>query len=416
MSIGFRHRAAVIGSLLLLSSLGFGAWTQLTLGVPAELNAVHFPVGTQVGYAVGGVNESLGGYSVVAKTTDGGTTWTTRSAGGLSMLNSVYFKDNNNGYVVGDMGTAIRITDGRDTAMGVPDSGTLNNIQFPENGPIGYIGLYPQSGGAKVLKTTDGGDSWTSIVVGGPSAVSRSCGMATDSSGVVVGDSGLVMATTDGFGTYAAQDPQTTADIVAAAFSKENPNRGYLIGNDLTHGVIRYTDDGGATPWDSVRCWNVSAFYGVDVPTDDDAYVCGTDGMILRSVSPHDFYRTTVPTGLTATMHGLCFPKGRDTGYAVGAGGTILKTTDGGIPMIPGVAEGRVPTVGRAGIRVVSNPSRHGIAFRSDADVDVVVLDAAGRVVMSRAATKGLNFLPMSKAGVYFLKADAQTIRVVLTQ
>jgi hypothetical protein len=52
----------------------------------------------------------------------------------------------------------------------------------------------------------------------------------------------------------------------------------------------------------------------------------------------------------------------------------------------------------------VSNPSRHGITFRADADVNVVVFDAAGRVVVSRAATKGLNFLPLPKSGVYMVK------------
>jgi hypothetical protein len=54
----------------------------------------------------------------------------------------------------------------------------------------------------------------------------------------------------------------------------------------------------------------------------------------------------------------------------------------------------------------VSNPSRHGITFHADADVNVVVFDAAGRVVARLAATKGLNFLPLSKAGVYVVKTD----------
>jgi len=161
-----------------------------------------------------------------------------------------------------------------------------------------------------------------------------------------------------------------------------------------------------------VRFYPITAFYGVDVPTTDAAYICGTDGRIDRSVSATDFFRTT--TGVTVTLYGLCFPVGVDTGYAVGATGTILKTTDQGIPWLPGVAEGKVPTISPTAIRVVSNPSRHGIALHSDAAVRVSVFDAAGRVVMSQAATKGLSFLPLP-AGAYFVKAGAGTARAVVT-
>jgi photosystem II stability/assembly factor-like uncharacterized protein len=190
--------------------------------------------------------------------------------------------------------------------------------------------------------------------------------------------------------------------------------KGYLIGNDSTQGIIRHTDDGGANLWDSVRCPVIVAFYGVDVPTSEAAYICGTDGNILRSVSPTNFFATTVPTGFNAPMHGVCFPVDSDTGFAVGGGATILRTYDAGIPWIDGVAEEKVPAVSRTGIRVTSNPCRYGIALHSDADVTVSVFDAAGRVVMNQAATRGLNFLPLP-TGAYFVKAGASTARAVVT-
>ena len=52
----------------------------------------------------------------------------------------------------------------------------------------------------------------------------------------------------------------------------------------------------------------------------------------------------------------------------------------------------------------MSNPSRHGIAFSTDADVNVIVFDVAGRVVAKQAAARGANFVPLSKAGVYAVK------------
>jgi len=411
MSAGFRRNAAGIGSLLLFCSLGFGAWEQLNSGTTAELHSVHFPEGTQVGYTVGEVNESLGGYSVVVKTTDGGATWQTQNVGPYGMLNSVYFKDNNNGYAVGDFGAAIRTTDGGAnwTSMTVGVAEDLTRIQFPEDGQVGYIFTHPASPPSVLFKTTDGGSSWSAISVGGPSGVTRGGGFANDTVGVVVGEDGLVL------GTDGPQDAQTNADLVAVAFSPTDPNRAYLIGNDSTRGLIRYTHDGGATPWDSVRCWPTAAFYGIDMPTSTVAYVCGTGGVIMASIEPDDFYRTRTPDS-TNTLFGLCFPVGLDTGYAVGAGGTILRTYDHGLFWIPWIAENSRRALSQSGIRIVSNPSRHGITFQAEADVHVAVFDATGRVVMSRAASEGLNFLPLSKAGAYFVKAGAQTVRVVLTE
>jgi len=413
MSVGCRRNAAVIGSLLLLCSLGFGAWVQVTSGTSADLYGVHFPEGTLVGYAVGSSPE---GGSVVIKTTDGGTTWAPQTVANLNALYSVYFKDNMNGYAVGAAGTAIRTTNGGDTWTDMTVTGTdnLTRVQFPENGQIGYIGLHPRAGRGKVLKTTDGGASWEEKTVGGLLNTSRSCGMATDNIGIVVGNGGFVSGTTNGFDSSAFQGPQTVADLTAAAFSPDDPNTGYLIGNDTVEGVIRYTADGGASLWQIVRHYPITTYYGVDVPTTNAAYVCGPDGRIDRSVSATDFYRTTVPSGVTGAIYGLCFPVGEDTGYAVGAAGTILRTYDKGIPWIPGIEEGKAPAITRAGIRVLSNPCRHGIALESDAAVSVSVFDAAGRVVMSRAATRGLNFLPLP-TGAYFVKAGGATARAVVT-
>jgi hypothetical protein len=48
-----------------------------------------------------------------------------------------------------------------------------------------------------------------------------------------------------------------------------------------------------------------------------------------------------------------------------------------------------------------------------------VVFDATGRVVARQVAARGLNFLPLSKAGVYYVpeaQAQAQAVRVVLTE
>jgi photosystem II stability/assembly factor-like uncharacterized protein len=404
MNSHFGLSTIVICSLSLLGSLLAAGWTELNSGTTADLYAVHFPEGTHVGYAVGDSGAIL-------KTTDRGDTWVLQTSGTMSGLNSVYFKDNDTGYAVGDLGAAVRTTDGGVTwtAMTLHGPDQLTRVQFPENTMTGYIGVHPDSG-ALVLKSTDGGDNWVCSSVGGPLDRSYSCGFANDSIGVIVGDDGLVLGI-DGY-----QDAQTNADLVAVAFAPDDPNKGYLIGNDSTHGVVRYTDDGGWTLWDSVTCMPVpGAVYGVDLATTGVAYVCGSEGFLARALRPTLIVQTQYDGD--ADLHGVCFPAGTDTGFAVGTGGVILRTYDGGNPM--SVAEATTPATCRRGIRVVSNPSRRGVAFHADACVDVVVFDAAGRVVVRQAAARGLNFLPLPKAGVYFVheaqgQAQAQAVHKVI--
>ncbi len=406
MSVGRLLRATALGSLLLACSVGFGAWTQLTSGTTANLNAVHFPEGTQVGYAVGFAGTIL-------KTTDGGSSWVAESSHTGNALNSVYFKDNNTGFAVGSRGAVVSTTDGGTTwTPSTVGNDPLNYVQFPSNGQVGYIGVGPAASAAKVLKTTDGGTNWTPITVGGVADWSTSCAFATDSQGLVVGRAGMVYGTTNGLDSAKVQEPNTEANMVAAAFSPTDANKGYLVGNDSNGGVVRYTTAFGQPGWDTVVCPPVTALYAVDMPAADTAYFSGDSGFIGVSAASIVIWRTTTSTSVR--IRGLCFPAGADTGYAVGFAGTILKTTDAGAPWKPAVAEGKAPAARPAGVRILSNPCRHGIALQTDAAVSVVVFDAAGRVVRCQAAAKGTSFVPL-KAGAYFVRAGMQTTRAVVT-
>jgi len=394
---GLKRNAVAACSLSLLGSLLAAGWTELNSGTAADLYAVHFPEGTHVGYAVGDSGAIL-------KTTDGGDTWVQQAAGVSGALNSVHFKSNDTGYAVGEAGSAIRTTDGGATwtSVTVGVSNTLTYVSFPSNGYTGFIGVDSDTFPAMVLKTTDGGTVWVLVQAGGIHDHSTSCAFATDSTGVVLGHGGLVIVVSPGSSWHG--DAQTDADLIAAAFSGSDPNTGYLIGNDSIHGVVRYTATGGEYPWDSVTCEPVpGAVYGIDVATTNVAYACGSDGFIARSRVPIHFQQTMYDGH--ADLHGVCFPAGADTGFAVGAGGVILRTYDGGNPM--SVAEPKDPLTAHVSIRVLDNPSRRGIAFSADAEAEAVVYDALGRVVARQTAARGLNFVPLSKAGVYVLKVKA---------
>ena len=337
----------------------------------------------------------------VIETTDGGSTWERQDPKTPNILLAIYFLDANTGYAVGMMGTVRKTTDGGTTwnqgTTGHSDQ--LTYVSFPSNGPTGYIGATSDT--ARVYTTILG-----EVKIGDSLSRSTSCAMADDNNGVAFGLGGFLWGTTDGFDTGKFLDPNTNANIMAGVFSRGDPNRAYIVGTDtvLHVGVIRYASTGSQqSVWDSVRCPVVTSFTCVDYPTPETAFIGGTYGFIGITHDAHYVWRSS--TGVTNAINALSFPTA-DTGYAA-AGPLILKTCDAGAPYFDWVAEGKSPVAVGTAIRVVSNPARRGLSYHADAEAHVTVFDAAGSVVAKQNAARGMNFLPLSSAGVYMLKATA---------
>ena len=411
MSVGCRRNAAVIGSLSLLGCLLFATWTPLTSGVTADLHGVCFPESTEVGYVVGGNAQIDNG--VVLKTTDGGGTWEPKTSGSLKGLNAVYFKDNSTGFAVGLEGMVLKTTDGGDNwaTVSVPAPVSLNSVQFPENGDIGFIVGRPTENGFTVLKTTDGGDNWAALTFPYPAAhATVAGGFGTEDIGVVVGTTGFGAKTLDGT-NFEYIGLNTGTDLYAVAFKPGDKTKAYAVG---LNGVVRYSAAADtATVWQDCTAPATMVYLGISLcRRGSAAYIVGMGGVIGKTTGGTEFLLS--PSGTLYTLYGVCFPTGESTGYVVGEGGRIYKTTDGG-GTVPAVAEARNPVLSQRGISVVSNPCQHGITLRSDADVAVVVFDASGRAVTGQAVARGLNFLPLRKAGTYFVRSSAGTARVVVT-
>ena len=99
-------------------------WMELSYTSPEdmyyELKSVFF-INTNTGYAVGGTTvRSKQGKAIridkvdglILKTIDGGTTWEKQTSGINRVLLSVFFNDNNTGYIVGDRGVILKTTNG----------------------------------------------------------------------------------------------------------------------------------------------------------------------------------------------------------------------------------------------------------------------------------------------------------------
>lgn len=253
-----------------------GGWSSLATSYTGNFKDVHF-TSTTTGFAVGGNNVN----GIIYKTTNGGTTWSSTSISNSS-LESVWFVDTDTGYVAGSNGKIYKTTDAGISWSLLTTSSTVNlkSICSPTSS-VGYA-----IGGATMLKTINGGASWTSssipVIGGGP----------PDANGVVFTSNshGLI------YGSY-----------------------------NFINGWINRTTDGGSTwvPFTTSASINDIAFYGSNI-----AYAVGNGGYIYKTTNG-GLNWVTQSSGVTTNLNGVYFLSDSE-GYVVGENGLILKTTDGG--------------------------------------------------------------------------------------
>jgi len=171
-------------------------------------------------------------------TTDGGTNWNTQTTGTTMRLFSVYFTDNNTGWVVGENGTILKTVDGGTNWESQPrgTQHSLYAIYFTDQNvgwAVGYMGI--------ILKTTNGGtnwnyqESWTTNNI-------FSIHFTDISYGWAVGDLGTVLNTTDGGTNWNSQSSGTLKGLRSVYFTDNNT--GWAVG---FWGTILKTTNGGVT-------------------------------------------------------------------------------------------------------------------------------------------------------------------------
>ncbi len=362
-------------------------------------------VNETVGYGVGwGSTFGLQG-TIMAKTIDGGKTWTAMEQNEANKtycaMNACYFSDENNGLAAGGFnlfGSVIqKTTDGGTTwtILDVPYGFTIKGLAGAGNHVVAVGG----NGG--VLVSEDMGDTWQSPsntfceILYNIQFVSNAVGYAT-------GNNGVFLKTTDGGKTWEngyAKQNNTCAPIKAMTFVNENV--GYLA---RSYGEITKTTDGGKTwtvqrePGFSATEIN-SAVYFLD---ENNGYVVGKLG-----TNQEAFFKTTDgganwTTPETTFEEELTSVYFHDVNKGVVGGDDLLVayTTDGGNTWTNGVVNGATDKD--------SSASFDCLAF---ADVNVGLASGSKMIFKTTDGGKTWNkidvTLTSSVNGVYVV--DAQT-------
>ena len=305
---------------LLLTSNASAQWSQVTSGTTHDLRGTYL-LDSGLGYVTGDAGEIL-------KSIDRGLTWTTLSSGTTQNLYDVYFFNDAEGLVVGDNGLIRRTTDGGATwstvSSGVRDS--LRSVSF--SGANGICGGLSQD----ILYSTDSGATWKVSQKDFFGGGFFGAHMISPTVGFVSGQNSIFQAlagvTVDGgvnwtFYPFYFNGNEGTGDDVFFFDDMTGVTSGVLFDNE---GAISRTTDGGAD-WSSTLFPN--GVQGIDFPSPSSGYAVGFFGTILKSTDLGITW-TSQDSGISTDLLDVHFLSDGLTGVAVGVGGTILRTTNGG--------------------------------------------------------------------------------------
>ncbi len=294
-------------------------WFQQNSGVFSPLRCVYF-TDQNNGTVVGDVGKIL-------RTTDGGVTWAPQTSGTLKSLSSVVFTDINKGIAVGGESSEniiLRTTNGGNTwiQQTIPYNYVLSDISFVDSDNGFVVGASIYTGGI-ILRTTDGGNSWTMQVMTSMRLIGVS--FVDVNNGTAVGYSGTILRTTDGGNTWNAQSSGTTIflyDVFAI-----DQNNCIAVGRD---GVIVKTTDGG-TNWTLVLSGTSNWLNSIYFTNQNTGWIVGNGGTILKTIDGGNTWKPQ--SGWTnMSLFEVNFINAK-IGTAVGESGTIMRTLNGGIPV-----------------------------------------------------------------------------------
>lgn len=323
-------------------------WTSQTAPTSENLNDIFF-TDSENGWAVGA--------NIALHTIDGGRTWEGHFRIYWAEYNKVHFTDREHGWIVGDMDYVIYTDNGgvdwnRMTEIQWIDGSRYKDIYFI-NSNCGWIvsnrGIYSTKDGGstwtkqiapqdddyrihftsplvgwlisdqEIYSTRDGGITWSPQYFPDVNKPLKDLYFSSSNNGWIVGENGLILHTEDG---WISQTSPTGSNLRAITFSDDSI--GWIVGND---GTVLKTVNAGQT-WDTINlnhADNPNAGYFDIFFIDPMTGWIGGDGTFATK----DGGKTWDRQGPMGYLYAVYFID-RSRGWAVGNGGEIARTTDGG--------------------------------------------------------------------------------------
>ena len=287
------------------------------------------------------VNETDGwicSNSTIRHTTDGGASWVTQPVPAGSDAIEIRFVDSQNGYAAGALRTLLHTTNGGQT-WNLQLGGVFAepNNRYPFNGldATSASTAIAVGGGNSIYTTTNSGSQWISRGSGSGTRPFRFA--RTDADHLwAANNNSEVLYTVNGGKKWERSIIQlslscdvcsNTGDI---AFLNNSEGWAVINGEFTTSSWVWHSLDGGKT-WISLNVTNTGPLSGLAIVDSQTLVaVSGVADQIYRSTNGGLTW-TAVPHPGGGTWFGAVrFVPGTLTGWTVGSGGKILKSTDGG--------------------------------------------------------------------------------------
>jgi len=342
---------------ILKSTDGGDSWITQDSGHIGDLAKIAF-FNDSLGFAIGMLN-------VMVKTTDGGLHWNNVNTGGNYYFTSLYFVSHDS-ILVGHSGGLLLSTDCGTTFLSLQAGKMFSTFKFFSK-KIGfaaasdgmYVGLY---------KTTDSGFNWTHTNT--PYGFYLHEAQFLDSLNIFILGREMLIKTTDGGVSWSKLLYKSAFDELNMSICFTDENNGYMVG-DYESIVWRSTD--GGYHWTSRNCITSEYFTKIRFFSKLTGVCVAPAGKIGRttdagetwtdvSTQGHTYSSISCPDSLTgyaagylsstaiimkttdagASWQGLTYPYGandkiygihfrdKDKGWVVCKEGKISKTTDGG--------------------------------------------------------------------------------------
>ena len=262
-------------------------------------------------------------FSVVARSTDAGSSWQQQTTIGNTALASVCFTSDARGWVVGASLTngpaVLRTDDGGDTwnRQTLPDQeNPCLAASFVDDLHGSVVCGSSYAAGCKIFSTSDGGSTWTQTYSSEDETLST-VRFLKDGTGWAVGRGGLILRSTDAGASWQAQEQYDASDLTCVW---PVDDQHVVAAGDRS--ITRTTD--GGLHWYAKEHPDAE-YYGVAFSDADHGWVIGSD--IERTVDGKTWQ--TVSSGPTDNLADVVCVDA-STAWAIGEWGDVLQTTDGG--------------------------------------------------------------------------------------
>ncbi len=263
------------------------------------------------------LNQNLGWMSAlsgeIVKTSDGGHTWTSQNPNGsINTLTSVYFINSNEGWAAGAAGTVFHTIDGGSNwnLLNTGTSQFFDDIYFfDSNNGWAYSSTF-------MLHTTNGGSSWTSST---PPVNFLRMTFQDANNGKAIGSDGLLYTTTNGGSSWTGTGTPISGGFLNYAYFSD-ANTGYAVSVSLTRG---YKTTNGGLSWSVISPAlfpnSTRSIYFTD---NNNGWIVGDNGYISKTSNggttwaTQNSNTTTILSRITG-INGVIF--------AIGQQGTVLK-------------------------------------------------------------------------------------------